>query len=92
MTQPPRMFRIDFAPIAIKQFNRLERTVQIRMRRAIDSLAKEPIPAGAKKMKGMGAEPLWRIRVGDYRIVYKIEGHRLVILIVKIGHRREVYR
>lgn len=59
------------------------------MRSAMDALAKEPIPAGARKMRATGVDALWRIRVGEYRIVCKVEGHRLVVLIVKVGHRRE---
>ena len=92
MKYSPGVFRIDITPAARKQLNHLDKSVQIRLRPAIDALANEPIPPGAKKLKAMGVDPLWRIRVGDYRIVYKVEGHRLVVLIVKIGHRREVYR
>ncbi len=86
------IFRIEFTASAEREINKLDRTIQVRLRSAIDSLAGQPIPPGAKKMKATGADPLWRIRVGDYRIVYKIEGHRLVVLIVKVGHRRDVYR
>lgn len=92
MSQATRVFRVDFTPAAIKQFNKLDPSIQIRLRPVIDAFANDPIPLGAKKMKGTGVDPLWRVRVGDYRIVYKVEGHRLVVLIVKIGHRREVYR
>lgn len=54
------------------------------------TLEANPRPPGAKKLRG--ESDLWRVRVGDYRILYSIEEARLVVLVVKIGHRREVYR
>ena len=57
---------------------------------AIDSLATRPRPAGCKKLAGSRDE--WRIRVGDYRILYVIDDPRKQINIYAIGHRREVYR
>ena len=61
-----------------------------RILRAIIALEVNPRPPGAKKLRG--ESELWRVRVGDYRILYSIEEARLVVLVVKIGHRREVYR
>ncbi len=55
----------------------------------IEALAENPRPAGAEKLAGV---ELWRIRQGDYRIVYSIEDNVLTIWIVKVGHRRDVYR
>jgi len=60
-----------------------------RVLAAIKALAQSPRPAGVTKLRG---EDLWRIRVGDYRVVYAIEDQRLVVTIVRVGHRREVYR
>lgn len=54
------------------------------------SLAKNPRPQGITKLKGH--ENLFRLRVGDYRIIYTIEEAVLVVLIVKVGHRREIYK
>ncbi|MGA2401072.1 MAG: type II toxin-antitoxin system RelE/ParE family toxin [Syntrophobacteraceae bacterium] len=56
---------------------------------AVRSLADDPRPAGVRKLTGREA---WRIRVGDYRIVYEIHDDALVLLVVAIGHRRDVYR
>jgi mRNA interferase RelE/StbE len=53
-------------------------------------LAENPYPPGCKKLAG--DEGFWRIRVGDYRVVYTVIQSKLVVLVVKIGHRREVYR
>ena len=62
---------------------------QDRIIQAIRNLSHAPRPAGAKKLAGREA---WRIRVSDYRVIYEIHDDRLEILIVVIGHRREVYR
>ncbi|MGC4933038.1 type II toxin-antitoxin system RelE family toxin [Gordonia sp. DT30] len=57
---------------------------------AIDSLASDPRPSGCIQLKGGGGE--FRIRVGDYRIIYDIQDDELVVLVLRLGHRREVYR
>jgi mRNA interferase RelE/StbE len=61
-----------------------------RLRRAIDSLADSPRPSGCVKLSG--SADLYRLRVGDYRIIYQIRDAVLVVLVVEIGHRRDVYR
>ena len=53
-------------------------------------LAENPRPAGAVKLQGK--EGFWRVRVGDYRILYRIENERLLIVVIRVGHRKEVYR
>ncbi len=55
----------------------------------IDQLSDNPQPNGCKKLKG--AESLWRIRVNDYRIVYQIKDEQLLILVIRIGHRKDIY-
>jgi mRNA interferase RelE/StbE len=83
-------YRIEFAPRADRQFRALEKSLQIRLGRRIDSLAENPRPQGIKKLAG--EEDLYRLRAGDYRIIYRIQDKRLVVLAVGIGHRAEVYR
>ena len=83
-------YHLEFAPKARRQFQKLSREVQARLSPRIEALAENPRPVGVKKMAGEGN--LYRIRVGDYRIIYEIRDRILVILIVGIGHRREVYR
>lgn len=61
-----------------------------RLEAEIDALKGNPIPAGAKKLQGV--EALYRVRVGDFRIIYAIDQGRLRVLIVKIGDRKDVYR
>jgi mRNA interferase RelE/StbE len=60
-----------------------------RLSSAIRRLADEPRPHGVKKLSGRN---VWRVRVGDHRILYEIHDERLVILVVDVGHRREIYR
>lgn len=60
-----------------------------RMRDAIRRLASEPRPAGCRKLKGREG---WRIRVGDYRVIYRVDDEAREVLVVDIGHRKDVYR
>jgi mRNA interferase RelE/StbE len=83
-------YAVEFAPGAEREFRKLAREVQLGLRPRIDALGYDPRPAGAKKLKGTG--DLWRIRAGDYRIVYQIRNQIMVVLIVRVAHRREVYR
>ena len=83
-------YRIEFAPRADRQFRALERSLQVRLGRRIDSLAENPRPQGIKKLAG--EEDLYRLRVGDYRIIYRIQEKRLLVLVVGVGHRADVYR
>jgi mRNA interferase RelE/StbE len=61
-----------------------------RLRQSIKGLAENPRPPGSIKLQG--EEELYRIRIGDYRIVYQIRDAVLVVLVVQIGHRRDIYR
>lgn len=83
------MYRAEFLPSAARTLEKLDRTVQRRIARRIDRLAVDP---RADAMKLRGANDIWRARVGDYRVLYSIEDERLVVLVIKVGHRREVYR
>jgi mRNA interferase RelE/StbE len=83
-------YRIEFRPSARKAFNALPGEVKRRVDARILALADDPRPAGAKKLAG--AAGLFRIRVGDYRVVYHIGDAVMIVTVVKIGHRREVYR
>ncbi|MES1206396.1 MAG: type II toxin-antitoxin system RelE/ParE family toxin [Pseudomonadota bacterium] len=84
------MYRVEFKPSAGRQLDDLDKAVRARVDRKIDELAENPRPVGAKKLKG--SSELWRVRAGDYRIVYSIHDDVLTVLVVKIGNRRDVYR
>ena len=72
-----------------KQLARLDTVVAERIEKSLLQLQKNPRPAGAKKLKGREG---WRIRVGDYRVIYEIHDKILQIIVIEIGHRRDVYR
>lgn len=82
--------RITLSPAAARQLRKLDGSARRRVQAAIDLLAQEPRPAGAKKLVGGRGE--WRVRTGDYRIVYEIDDGVLVILVLAVGHRRDIYR
>jgi mRNA interferase RelE/StbE len=83
-------YTVEFTTSAAREFRALDRQLQRRVSAKIADLVEDPIPLGARKFQG--ADDHWRIRVGDYRVIYRIERQRVVIVIVRIGHRREVYR
>jgi mRNA interferase RelE/StbE len=83
------MYAVEFLPVAARALAKLDRAVQRRIGRRINSLASDP-RAGAVKLRG--ADDVWRVRLGDYRILYLIEDERLVVAGVRIAHRREAER
>ena len=82
---------VEFSPAARRQLRKLDPPVVKRILRRIERLEKQPRPKIAKRLQG-SAEPLYRVREGDYRIVYTIEDDKLMVLVIRIGHRSEVYR
>jgi mRNA interferase RelE/StbE len=85
-------YRIDIAPAAKRQLASLSTEAQRRIRAAIDRLELDSRPRGVLRLAGTSLEPRWRLRVGDYRVVYEIHDDELLVLVIRIGHRREVYR
>ncbi|HEV2054512.1 MAG TPA: type II toxin-antitoxin system RelE/ParE family toxin [Methylomirabilota bacterium] len=83
-------YTVEFLPSAQRELAALPKDVHRRIANRIDALREDPRPPGVKQLQGV--ERLYRHRVGDYRVIYSIEGRRLVIIVVKVGHRREVYR
>lgn len=83
-------YRIEFARSARKDFRLIDRQSIPKLLAAIEALADDPRPSGCRKLAG--SERTWRIRVGDYRVVYEIEDELLVVLVMRVRHRRDVYR
>ncbi len=83
-------YRIDFKPRAVKELASLPKQDQLRIATRIDTLAVNPKPDGVTKLAG--AENLYRIRSGDYRVIYEVQDNRVLVLVLRIGHRREIYR
>lgn len=83
-------YRVEIARRAVKAIARLPRGEQQRIRAAIDLLADTPRPPGCSALAGEA--DTYRVRVGDYRIVYEVHDRVLLIQVVRVGHRRDVYR
>lgn len=83
-------YSVVVAPAARRQLRKLDPVARRRIQAAIDLLAEEPRPSAAKRLVDFSGE--WRVRVGDYRIVYDIHDAELVVLVLSAGHRREIYR
>ena len=83
-------YSLQFIPAAARQLEKLPRPVQRRIHDAVDTLTANPRHQGAKKLAG--TNDLWRIRVGTYRVVYQIHDARLLVLVIRIAHRKDVYR
>ena len=82
-------YRIILPKSVQKELDRLPDDVTYRILARLADLENNPRPSDVKKLKGRNA---WRIRVGDYRVIYEIHDRELQILVITVGHRREVYR
>lgn len=82
-------YRIIIERTARKEIQKLNPADQNTIIQAIKKLAEEPRPIGCKKLKGRTA---WRVRAGDYRIIYEIQDNLLIVTIITVGHRRDVYK
>ncbi|WP_241983467.1 type II toxin-antitoxin system RelE family toxin [Cryobacterium tagatosivorans] len=81
---------VELSPAAARSLRKLDRQVQRRILGVLLLLRETPRPPAAKSLVG---HPLYlRVRTGDYRIVYTIQGQKLLVLVLALGHRREVYR
>lgn len=83
-------YRVEFTSAAARAIRKLPKNVRTRLLDAIETLSSNPRPSGACKLSG--TDRAWRIRCGDYRVLYEVEDDVLVITVVRAGHRREVYR
>jgi mRNA interferase RelE/StbE len=84
------MYRVLLERAAEKDLARLSSEIHDRIIAAIQALATHPRPPGCRKLAGSKHD--WRIRVGDYRVIYEIADEISVVRINRVGHRREVYR
>jgi mRNA interferase RelE/StbE len=83
------MFSVRFSPRAQRDLRGLPAQVVQRVLPRIDELAEDPRPQGAKKLSG--EKDIWRIRVGDYRVLYAIDDGIRVVEVRKVGHRKDIY-
>ena len=83
-------YAVRITPSAARDLGKLSAELRVRVDRAISALGTRPRPHGSVKLAG--AIDLYRVRVGDYRVIYRIEDRVVLVLVVRIGHRGDVYR
>ena len=81
-------YKIDLRPAAVRALRKLDPPVARRVQAAIALLAEDPRPPASRPLRGW---PAWRVRVGDYRVIYTIEDDVLLVVVVTLGHRRDIY-
>lgn len=82
-------YELVFRKSVAKDLRRFPQADVLRIMERIRALAEDPRPSGSEKLSGLER---YRVRQGAYRIIYEIQDHRLVVIVVKVGHRRDVYR
>lgn len=85
----PVIYTLEFSHPAERQFKALSKDLQLRMKKRLLQLETNPYGLGEKLQ---GATDRYRIRIGDYRAIYQVQNRELIVLVVRIGHRGEVYR
>jgi mRNA interferase RelE/StbE len=82
-------YRVEVRPAAVRALRNIDRNARPRIEGAIALLAEDPRPPASRPLRGRDG---YRVRVGDYRIIYTIQDDVLLIVVVTLGHRREIYR
>jgi len=82
-------YQVVILPAAQRQLRKLASAIQKNLIVLIESLSEQPRPLGCKKLKGRQSQ--YRVRSGDYRIIYSVEDTSLIVRVIKVGHRRDVY-
>ncbi len=83
-------YTVEISSLATRQIKKLPPEIQIQVLAQLEELAEHPRPDDVTKLKG--EDNTYRVRVKNYRVVYEIFDEQLIVLIVKVGHRREIYR
>jgi mRNA interferase RelE/StbE len=89
VTDPVDKYALTFRPAALRALRKLDRQTAERIKAATEALKDDPRPPGSKMLTG--AHGVWRIRIGDYRVVYTIDDQRRIVRVAAAGHRRDVY-
>lgn len=82
-------YRVEVDSRALKELKRIDTKVRRRLQGAIELLAQDPYPPAAKRLRGSKA---LRVRIGDYRIIYTVDSDVLLVAVIKLGHRKDIYR
>jgi mRNA interferase RelE/StbE len=83
-------YRIEWKLSALRELKRLDRQVVPRIVTAVEALSADPFPHGVKKLHG--GEMTYRIRIGDYRVIYEVIADRVLVEITRVRHRKDAYR
>ncbi|PKB64711.1 MAG: plasmid stabilization protein [SAR202 cluster bacterium Io17-Chloro-G2] len=83
-------YRLLLSSRSRRALNAVPRLIFPRIQLAIDALANDPRPPGCVKL--VGSSDQWRVRIGDYRVIYAVDDGRREVIILRVGHRREIYR
>jgi mRNA interferase RelE/StbE len=83
-------YKIEWKRSATKELEKLPRLMISKIVSAVDNLSSDPYPQGVRKL--VGTEASYRIRIGDYRVLYNIIENKLIIEVIRVGHRKDVYR
>lgn len=83
-------YTVEFLETALEELGDLPKETQRQILKRIEGLKNDPRPAGVEQLKG--PEKLFRLRVGDFRVIFLVEGKHLVVLVVRIGDRKDVYK
>jgi mRNA interferase RelE/StbE len=82
-------YTVEFTTTAARELRKLDPQIRRRLLDAIETLGDDPRPHGARKL--VGYDDAWRIRVGDYRVLYEVFDEAVLVTVFKVGHRRAVY-
>lgn len=83
-------YQIEWKRSAIKELNQLPKEAINRIVEHVSALAENPFPNGVRKL--IGTDEIYRIRIGEYRVIYQVFAQKLVIIIIRVRHRKDVYR
>ena len=83
-------YNIEISATAERQLRKINKQDQLRVLHTIQGLSQVPYPKGCRKLRG--CQNIYRIREGNYRVIYSVEAERLSVLIIKAGHRKDVYK
>lgn len=86
----PKRYAIQIVASAARALQKTPKATRIRIARAIDGLAEDPFPPNSRKLQG--EEHAYRIRVSDYRVIYDVLQEEVIVLALRVGHRKDVYR
>lgn len=85
-------YKVIFGKKYLKDLEKIPKVFRAQIHEKVSSLSENPRPDGSTKLQGSRKIPLYRIRYGDYRIVYTIQDGELLVLVIELGHRKDVYR